>query len=80
MRLKANPGPGWKMRMAEIDQLVKMANQIAVNFSYHEDGVSRLADHLRRFWAPVMRKQLVDYAHAGGAGLEPPVVQALKLL
>ncbi len=30
--------------MQEIDQLVKMANQIADNFSFHEDAVDRLAD------------------------------------
>ena len=66
--------------MAEIDQLVKMANQIAANFSFHEDGIARLADHLRRFWAPVMRQQLCDYAAAGGAGLDQAVVQAVQRL
>ena len=30
--------------MQEIDQLVKMANQIADNFSFHEDAVDRLAE------------------------------------
>ncbi len=66
--------------MTEIEQLVKMANQIAANFSFHEDGVARLADHLQRFWAPVMRQQLCDYAAAGGAGLDEAVLQALQRL
>jgi formate dehydrogenase subunit delta len=67
--------------MAEIDQLVKMANQIAANFSFHEDGVQRLADHLQRFWAPAMRKQLLEHAQcSGNAGLETAVVEALQRL
>ncbi len=63
--------------MAEIDQLVKMANQIAANFSFHADGVERLTDHLRRFWAPAMRKQLCDYSASGGAGLDQAVLEAV---
>jgi formate dehydrogenase subunit delta len=66
--------------MAEIDQLVRMANQIAANFSFHDDGVQRLADHLQRFWAPSMTRQLIDYADAGSAGLDPAVLTALQLL
>jgi len=66
--------------MAEIDQLVKMANQIAANFSFHEDGASRLADHLRRFWAPSMIRQLSDHVAAGGAGLGQAVLQAVEYL
>lgn len=66
--------------MKEIDQLVKMANQIAANFSFHEDGVQRLADHLNRFWAPVMRTDLQNYAAAGGEGLNDMVLEALKSL
>ena len=66
--------------MKEIDQLVKMANQIAANFSFHEDGVARVANHLTRFWAPVMRQQLREYSAAGGAGLDVMVVQAIQRL
>ena len=66
--------------MAEVEQLVKMANQIADNFSFHDDAVERLTDHLQRFWAPSMRKQLVEFHHAGCAGLKPPVVAAVQRL
>ena len=38
--------------MQEIEHLVKMANQIADNFSFHGDAEERTANHLRRFWAP----------------------------
>jgi len=66
--------------MQEIDQLVKMANQIADNFSFHEDAVDRLADHLQRFWAPSMRKKLFEFMEAGGDGLKPDVIAAVQRL
>jgi formate dehydrogenase subunit delta len=66
--------------MNEVDQLVKMANQIADNFSFHDDAVDRLADHIQRFWAPSMRKELNRYASAGGGGLKPAVHEALQRL
>jgi len=66
--------------MAEIDHLVKMANQIAANFSFHEDGVARVADHLRRFWAPSMVRQLREHAAAGGAGLDEVLLQVVQQL
>ena len=66
--------------MKEIDQLVKMANQIAANFKFHEDGVERLADHLRRFWAPVMIRQLSEYCDTGGSGVDEMVPKALRQL
>ena len=64
--------------MSEIEQLVKMANQIAANFSFHEDSAERLADHLRRFWAPIMISQLRDRAAVDSSDLEPAVQEALK--
>lgn len=66
--------------MREIEHLVKMANQIADNFSFHADAVERTADHLRRFWAPSMRRQLAEYSSAGGDGLKPAVRDALQRL
>jgi formate dehydrogenase subunit delta len=66
--------------MQEIDQLVKMANQIADNFSFHEDAVDRLADHLQRFWAPSMRKKLIEFMQTGSDGLKPDVIAAVKQL
>ena len=66
--------------MQEIDQLIKMANQIADNFSFHEDAVDRLADHLQRFWAPSMRKKLIELMESGDDGLKPDVIAAVKRL
>ena len=66
--------------MQEIEHLVKMANQIADNFSFHGDAEERTANHLRRFWAPSMRQQLVEYSSAGGSGLQPVLQRALRQL
>ncbi len=66
--------------MQEIDQLVKIANQIADNFSFHEDAVDRLTDHLQRLWAPSMIKKLIELLEAGGDGLKPDVIAAVQRL
>ena len=63
--------------MSDIDQLIKMANQIAENFSYHDDQVARTADHIRRFWAPQMRTRLAEHVEGGGAGLTEAAEAAL---
>lgn len=66
--------------MTEVEQLVKMANQIADNFSFHDDAVDRIADHLARFWAPSMQKKLVDYDKVEGADLRPAAREAVNRL
>ena len=46
-------------------KLVRMANQIAANLNYGGDETEvakRVADHFRRFWDPLMRKELFEYA------------------
>jgi formate dehydrogenase subunit delta len=66
--------------MREIEQLIKMANQIADNLAFHEDAVERTADHMKRFWAPSMRQQLIAHGAEGGDGLNPAVRLALQRL
>lgn len=66
--------------MTETEQLVKMANQIAANFSFHPNGVERLADHLKRFWAPSMIKRLQGHAASGGSDVAAAVTEALQQL
>jgi formate dehydrogenase subunit delta len=64
-----------------IDNLVRMANQIGTFFASYPDqeaGRTGIADHLQRYWAPRMRQQL--YAHidvAQGDGLAPMVLEAI---
>jgi len=42
--------------------------------------VAGIADHLRSFWTPKMRRQIADHAAAGGAGLDPLTLEAVQLL
>jgi len=68
------------MSGSELEHLRQMANQIAANFAFHDDQVARVADHLKRFWAPSMRRLLADHVEQGGEGLEPAVLEAVKEL
>ena len=63
-------------------KLVLMANQIGKFFASQttEDGVAGIADHIRRFWDPRMRKMIFAYLNAGGKGLEPITREALQQL
>ncbi len=62
--------------------LIRMANQIAANFSNLPDdqAAAQVANHLAMFWAPPMRADLIAYVDAGGPGLEPVVVSAVDQL
>ena len=66
-----------------IEQLVTMANDIA-NFFHgaSEPGAAPrdVADHLRRFWDPRMRSQMIAHYHSGGAGLSDLAGQGVALL
>ena len=64
----------------EVEQLVKMVNQIADNFSFHDDAVDRIADHLQRFWAPSMQNKLIEYDKVQRVDLKPAAREALKRL
>ncbi|HET7331690.1 formate dehydrogenase subunit delta [Dyella sp.] len=57
-----------------IERLVAMANDISRYFESDPDqaaGATGVADHLKRFWEPGMRKQMAAHLAAGGEGLEP---------
>lgn len=62
----------------ETADMVHQANQIAQFFANYPEAeaVASVEDHLRKFWAPPMRKQLLAYLAAGGAGLHRLVVSA----
>lgn len=64
-------------------QLVTMANDIASFFdaaSDAEEASRNVATHLRRYWDPRMRKQIVQYVATGGEGLVPIARGAVELL
>jgi formate dehydrogenase subunit delta len=64
------------------DRLVYMANQIGQFFAYQREDevVPGIANHIRKFWDPRMRKAIFAYIDAGGEGLDPQVKEALLLL
>jgi formate dehydrogenase subunit delta len=65
-----------------IHHLVTMANQIGSFFASYpdqEEASSEIASHLQRFWAPPMRRQLLEHiAQHQGEGLHPPVLAAIQ--
>jgi len=68
------------MARTETDHLVAMANDIAANLSFQPDAHERIADHINRFWAPRMRRKLLEYAAGDGAGLSAALKAALEKL
>ena len=67
----------------DIHHLVKMANEIGAFFVTGNDDATAaalIADHLRRFWDPRMRKQILAHLSQGGEGLKPAVASAVRLL
>lgn len=68
------------MSDTELDHLVAMANDIARNLETYPDAPERAADHLRRFWAPVLRERIREHARAGGTGLSDTALAAVRRL
>jgi len=67
---------------SSLDRLVYMANQIGKFFQSqgHDQAVAGVADHIRKFWDPRMRKAIFAHLDAGGAGLDPNVLEAIASL
>lgn len=66
----------------DIQRLVKMANDIASFFEAEPDkskAAEGVADHLKKFWDPRMRREILSYAdEQGGEGLKEIVLKALQ--
>jgi len=64
------------------NKLVYMVNQIARAFAAEgEDrAVAATAEHLKLFWDPRMRREILAHLAAGGEGLEPVSRAALERL
>jgi len=67
-----------------IDLLIKMANEISAYFASEPDteqAVKDVAGHLRRYWEPRMRRQIITYyAERQGAGLSDLALRGVGLL
>ena len=64
------------------DRLVYMANQIGTFFRSqgHDKAVPGIAEHIKKFWDPRMKRAIFVHLDAGGAGLEPLVREAIEAL
>jgi formate dehydrogenase subunit delta len=62
--------------------MVHLANQIALFFASYprEEAVAGVTDHLKRFWEPRMRRQIIEYVANGNGGLHELALEAVKLL
>jgi formate dehydrogenase subunit delta len=63
-------------------RLVYMANQIGKFFQSqgHDNAVSGVADHIKKFWDPRMLAAIFAHLDAGGADLDPNVREAIAVL
>ena len=62
--------------------LVAMVNEIAAFFAGEDPSkaAENVANHLRRYWDPRMRRQIVAHAGEGGEGLSEVAKAGVELL
>jgi formate dehydrogenase subunit delta len=66
-----------------IERLTTMVNDISHYFAAEPDreaAAASIADHLRKFWDPSMRTQILDHLARGGDGLEPLAKEGVQQL
>ncbi|WP_424362077.1 formate dehydrogenase subunit delta [Methylocystis parvus] len=65
-----------------LDRIVLMANQIGDFFAPYppERRAEGIRNHLRTYWDPRMRDELLTLIEQGGAGLAPHVIEGARLL
>lgn len=64
------------------DHLIYMANQIGTFFRSQGAGkaVPGIAEHIKKFWDPRMKRAIFAHLDAGGAGLDVDVRAAIATL
>ena len=66
----------------DIHRLIKLANNIGAFFEAEPDktkGAQGVATHIKNFWEPRMRRQILEYVHTQqGEGLSHVVLTALR--
>lgn len=65
--------------MSTGERLVYMVNQIARNLAPQggEQAEIMVAEHIRAYWDPEMRRRIVELAHAERAALSPIAAAAI---
>ena len=69
------------MTARQIEHLVKMANQIAVNLTPwgdEETVANKTREHIEKFWTIAMREELMAYWRDGGDNVSPVVARCLS--
>jgi formate dehydrogenase subunit delta len=64
-------------------KLIKMANEIATFFAAEPErsvALEGIATHLRKFWEPRMRREILQIAAQDGNGLSPLAREAVGTL
>lgn len=66
----------------DLDNLIRMANRIGDFFAALPDADEAregIAQHLKRFWAPAMRREIVAHVDAAAdSPLKPIVLEAIR--
>ena len=64
------------------DKLAYMANQIGKFFAHKGDdgAVAGIADHMRKFWSPAMRRDAVAALNDSNANFDPTARRAVESL
>jgi formate dehydrogenase subunit delta len=65
------------------ERLVSMANDIGAFFGGDPDkaeAAKNVASHLRRFWDPRMRREIIAHYQHGGHGLDDVARRGVELL
>jgi formate dehydrogenase subunit delta len=65
------------------ERLVTMANDIGAFFDADSDkaeAARSVVNHLKKFWDPRMRREILVHYREGGAGLNPLARSAIGLL
>jgi formate dehydrogenase subunit delta len=62
------------------ETMIHMANQIALFFASYprDEALAGVTDHIRKFWDPRMRRQIIVYVAEGGAGLHELALEAVR--
>jgi formate dehydrogenase subunit delta len=66
-----------------VESLVRMANDIGNFFASEADrdsAIAGIANHIRRYWEPRMRRQIYAHLDAGGEGLSDLAQAAVRQL
>ena len=61
---------------------IRLINKVVVHFGYlpPEQAVTEVADHVRKFWDPRMKRRLLELVDSETSDFEPVALAAAALL